>query len=676
MTCYLNSVLQYLFALKPLREKVLQAGANANATANVGESSTAATAQDLRIGGRAVTPYEVERSNKCERARRERILCSLDLLTLLVLSAAVVAHLAQLFDAMMTSPAAAVTPERELAYLALVSARVEEVEQAQASAVEAAQIGAERKEDAQSSVAPKHAQSEGAAQSNATAQLDAPSLPDLPSSKQPRLEDTPGMDLDKKASTKDAEAQVDSRDRSSPSASVPPPPAPPALPPRPPTGTTTGTDTPRRTADQRMKLGAQQDVSECLDNVIFQLQVALGEEEIARLFTGKERQRVARSGSSEAEHVKEEIFTVLAIQVPEQEEERDIYDGLDGYFNEEVVPSSTTKTDDFATTTLKRTLLDPPPILQIQLSRAQYDVARGGAYKSQAHLEAYEDLYLDRYLDATEGELPEDDARRQQAAQWRLEMVACRARLEELRGSSGGSTVVDTLRKTSSALDSLVLNSVETDDTPLSTLVKQAHSGGLAEFLSKESGRVNDQIEALRRRVREIKRDISALWRDAESLRYRLVAVFQHRGQATHGHHWVEMRGRESDKGKGGGGKWFKYNDAVVSKTTAADILKQDKATGATPYLLCYVREDVEEEVFESVCRRVEGLEEMSSGGEGGGGGGWGGSYVVPTIEATEGLGWKMLPKGGTEEVKSTAKKETVVEIPQPAWEGDVDMID
>lgn len=64
-TCYLNSVLQYFFALRPLREAVLREQQRLKEAAS-GTAGTGGSPSGIKVGGRAITPYETERSSKCK----------------------------------------------------------------------------------------------------------------------------------------------------------------------------------------------------------------------------------------------------------------------------------------------------------------------------------------------------------------------------------------------------------------------------------------------------------------------------------------------------------------------------------------------------------------------------------------------------------------------------------
>ena len=95
-TCYLNSLLQYFFTIKELREVILD-----YAQYQEGEV-TEELLQRKRVGGRQVTRREIERSKRF------------------------VEHLSTLFSQLIHTSTASVRPELELAYCALVSSKDED----------------------------------------------------------------------------------------------------------------------------------------------------------------------------------------------------------------------------------------------------------------------------------------------------------------------------------------------------------------------------------------------------------------------------------------------------------------------------------------------------------------------------------------------------------------------
>lgn len=591
-TCYLNSVLQYFYAIRPLRERVLEAGRDAGTKGHIDASR-------LRVGGRKVTQREIDRSHKF------------------------VTLLAQLYSAMMTSPLSAVTPERELAYLALVSSRVEESSEEMVGVLtseEPAQIDTKAEEGPQ-----QGGDTDG-------------KLVDEPLSIS-QTDTKAGDPLPETASAKDETAAPSStenatealQDSIAPAAAM-------ATPVRP--ELDIGEAGQRR--NSLMQLGAQQDVSECLDNVMFQVEAALtaqtvedrvlndpklsdaaDEEWVAegdllrRLFLGRTTQRLELEGGrldghGPSVHTKREIFKILPIDV--LEEGRDIYDGLDGFFDEEILT-------DTGGQPMRRTvtLTDAPAVMQIQLQRVQFDRVRG-AFKSQAHLSMGETLFMDRYMDF-DPTVSEDQARlekRKKGREARQRIAELRHRIRQLEPDALHSAS-RSLDRTGSFLSSLQKVRSPLDAAPAidGTVDGISELGGhipaelldesLNTFLQEEAKRVEQELRDAEAEVARLKANVESLWEEEQRLEYVLASVFMHRGEASHGHYFLNQRKLGPDgKGQDTPSTWFKYNDNVVQDIPLGQVLKD--MTGATPYLLSYVRKDMQDQIclFDTVCRQIE----------------------------------------------------------------------
>lgn len=117
------------------------------------------------------------------------------------------------------------------------------------------------------------------------------------------------------------------------------------------------------------------------------------------------------------------------------EEGRDLYDGLDVVFDDAMV------TIDGKDARRRVTLVDVPPVLQIQLKRVQYDRVLKKIWKSNAHMSFGETLTMDRYLEID----PEDTeavARRDQSINLRQELEKLRLRFKSLSdGKVSGHTL-------------------------------------------------------------------------------------------------------------------------------------------------------------------------------------------------------------------------------------------
>lgn len=121
--------------------------------------------------------------------------------------------------------------------------------------------------------------------------------------------------------------------------------------------------------------------------------------------------------------ISEEPFFSLLVDVAE--DGHNVYDGLDKVFDDAVV--------DIEGKQARRriTLVDVPPILQIQLQRVQYDRVKKNIFKSNAHLSFSPTIAMDRYLEID----PKDEdavARRDRTMACRHELEVARTRLQDL----------------------------------------------------------------------------------------------------------------------------------------------------------------------------------------------------------------------------------------------------
>ncbi|PWN34823.1 cysteine proteinase [Meira miltonrushii] len=596
-TCYLNSVLQYFYAIKPIRERILGAGQVAVETKKV------INAERMQVGGRKVSQREIDRSHQFVKL------------------------LSQLFSAMMTSPITAITPERELAYLALVSSAREE------SLTEFVEEDGE-----------KGASSTALEGSHNSAGTDTTLV------EEPKTYNT---DVDGNTQDNTAEPIGPQNAPDIPSAARPP-----ALPSRP---LLEHTEAGQR-RNSLMQVGAQQDVSECLDNVMFQVEAALTAQEIEdvsktanisesatkdalnsanedewttegdllrRLFLGRTQQRLELQAEEEQNdvkggsiHMKKEVFKILPIVVME-EEGKDIHDGLDGFFAEEILTHASGRP-----MTRAVSLIDPPAVLQIQLQRVQFDRKKGRSFKSQAHLAFEETIYMDRYMDfdLQNADDRKRNEKRKEERVAREKIAALHARIRSLKPTEEGSKVAArALERSASYLSSLpkikhplnipnekedVSDDEENVEAPAGGIPEELLEGGISAFLESESKRVEEEIKEAEESILELKTGIESLWVEERRVEYVLASVFMHRGEASHGHYFLNQRKLgpkvQSEEQQSAPSTWFKYNDNVVQEIAVGDVLK-DK-TGATPYLLSFVRKDLQDEMslFDTICRYVD----------------------------------------------------------------------
>lgn len=417
-TCYLNSLLQYYFTITPLRESVLAFDSgNKDDLIDMSDNEV----KQKRVGGRAVTQGEIKRSKEF------------------------VQNLDELFQELIHSPKSAISPKKDLAYLALVPSW----------------------EDS-SSEEPTQAENQGNesdAKSGLPFSKEGANTGDVSELKSEK-EDSVGDSLEVDETTPDSHSGVDEQDtpdseafpedtemkdqitgshkRKNPESDTdlvsngnPPP-----LPVRNVDGMETSVSvtinevTPDITEERTRKIdmtlfGRQQDVTECIENVLFQLEAAFnptgidddGEQiDIVKdLFYGKTKQTLESESDGSNHREKTERFSSLLVDVAEGP--RDLYDALDSYFGEDIM-----KLED-GETRRTVTIAQLPPVLQVQIQRVQFDRVANQPFKSNALLRFDETIYMDRYLDSDDPELKK---KRREVSDWRIEVAKLKKRLGDL----------------------------------------------------------------------------------------------------------------------------------------------------------------------------------------------------------------------------------------------------
>lgn len=666
-TCYLNSVLQYFFSVSDIRTRVIEYASTVK--------QLTPPAELPRVGGRQITLRELERSHDF------------------------IHQLASLFQSMISWPAPSVTPERELAYLALVSSRAEE----QAGAVPAPQPAPAPTDPSSASGSHKtEATLVDVSMSSPPAQSaqavpdteDRNSLMQLGAQEDVtecldnvvfQLECGLGLAKTTGISTTQAHDQdlIDFSDCSEEGSGGKP------------QGMSLSEDAVAENQDLGNDAGCAAVTSghPTLLSSLFEGETAQRLQEVPSGRSGLDTpdqepgpvlSSLNESSQDSRKDVKKEVFRILPIDVPPVEG-RDVYDGLDGFFDEEVIdatpaspsgsPSATGSADNHREKKkrwIRRSveLTRAPPILQLQLQRVQFDRNRGRLFKSQAHVELYENIFLDRYVRFNPSVDPEDTprlAKRRLARRLRAEAQQLRERATFLRsgqvdkgastsaaaaaaastsaaGTGSGRTgststqpdksglLAQSLRETADMLSFWIEHQRDEAESVLpevsdTTLIEvggseavpnapppETHEDGLLtgievastlpDDLRREADEVRERLKAIDVRLDEIRRESVELWADENRFEYVLAALFMHRGEATHGHYFLNQRnlGRPDGEEKD---IWFKYNDSQVTAVSAKDVLCDP--TGANPYLVCYVRKDVQNSLhlIQTLCRQL-----------------------------------------------------------------------
>ncbi|KAI0296336.1 hypothetical protein B0F90DRAFT_1636470 [Multifurca ochricompacta] len=547
-TCYLNSLLQYFYTIKDLRDAIAPLLNSSGKTMDE-EKLTDDDLKRHRVGGRLVTRKEILRSKKF------------------------VSELAELFWHLEHADIASVTPTIELAKLALVTSKDEEDDIEQTATDSSNDTDATLVEDAPPRVGPVTGSPVGSPGASSSSVLGKRSRDKEIGS---RMSIDSFTDKDNyviiskspdagpsglgggSGGDGGATQDVEMKEGEAPAQSGAKPPLP-----------------PRKTTESVMMFGRQHDVSECMDNCVFQIETALlkfdGLDEsedgkssvVKRLFYGTSRQRLVAPTSESARtlstHETENVFSILPVSV--SDEGYDLYDGLNSYFH------STAQLDS-DTVSMEITLVDLPPVLQIQLQRVQWDRETGQSWKSQAFVKFGETICMDRFLDSAN---PDKRARSKTILS---ELTKCRDRIHLLT-TGQHAPFTSALSNTHDVLKNLheTMHLPELDSQLLSDLIA-------------ERDYLQDELELLRASAASMKQELEDIWKEEHEAVYELTSVFIHRGSTPQwGHYFFYSRHLPENPDS-----WFKYNDSEVGVVPKDEVLADTTGSTANPYMLVFVR--------------------------------------------------------------------------------------
>ncbi|TDZ53296.1 Ubiquitin carboxyl-terminal hydrolase 2 [Colletotrichum trifolii] len=233
-----------------------------------------------------------------------------------------------------------------------------------------------------------------------------------------------------------------------------------------------------------------------------------------------------------------------------------------------------------------------PPILHVLIQRTKND-----GRKNMNPVEVSEMLYLDRYMDT-----PEDPM----FSKLRQKGWALQSRLEQLGGipqtTEEDAQIIDGLlhdfvyveKPEEETIDSLLSGqpssslSFAGEEVILSTYTPQSEPT----FEKIDPPAKPESTVANRQQIRSMREDevmqhrsnLDELFSQHKHQAYRLHAVICHSGQLNAGHYWVWIHDFEA-------AIWRKYNDGTVTENAdTKDVLRTLNSNG-DPYYLCYVQD-------------------------------------------------------------------------------------
>jgi ubiquitin carboxyl-terminal hydrolase 25/28 len=283
---------------------------------------------------------------------------------------------------------------------------------------------------------------------------------------------------------------------------------------------------------------------------------------VKRLFYGKKRQKIqpiVETGEPAPISVKEDIFAQLLVNV--SEEGFDLYDGLSGFLDDTIEFEG-------RKAKMEVTLLELPPVLQIQLQRVQFDRETMQQFKSNAYVKFGESLFVDRFLESANPE------KRAKSREIQSQLRICQDRILALTRGQKGISYPDALNKTIDFLQNQELLPLADWNVDFSAQ------------LTSEKAHLDEELRLLREAATALKTQLEDLWRDEQSAQYELSSVFIHRGTSpSWGHYFFYSRHLPDSPDS-----WYKYNDSDVSLVSKEEVLADGTGSTANPYLLVYVR--------------------------------------------------------------------------------------
>ncbi|KAJ9615367.1 ubiquitin-specific protease ubp2 [Cladophialophora chaetospira] len=367
---------------------------------------------------------------------------------------------------------------------------------------------------------------------------------------------------------------------------APPPGKPPPVPPRKPVVNPTTT---------LEEYARQQDVTEVMNHCIIQLSYAMrptgfdksgGQlDEVHDLFFG---QQIVHTQPQKEPPVTLPFLNIITrvFQRP-----TDVYAAIDNEFDLQDAQSSAKAYSSIAAL---------PPVLSIALDRVAWNNETKRQEKLNYHVDVPETIFMDRYLESP----PDSDLmqRRQQTWEIKKELASLTSRRDELEEKYAKSTDIPSLLEDAkAALEHLseipgdqISESLAVNPNAITTL------GILAENARAE-------LEEIRTRIADLTQQIKEAFVDMRKHPYRLHAAFFHRGSAGGGHYWVYIYDHKKEI-------WRKYNDdRVLVVSDRNEIFGNPFAKGPqssnnpppNPYLLIYLDAEKIDTLAETVKRDI-----------------------------------------------------------------------
>lgn len=543
-TCYLNSLLQYYFSVKPLREIVLD-------YEKYQLDTTMQSKKAERVGQRIITNVEIKGGQRFA------------------------SDLKHLFERMIRARQPHVKPEEDLVCRAFLEPKDYALLTTEVRGDK--QDGSANGDDTAMEVDGSKKETNGAED---TLQSDADSITLVGDAEDVAMKDDNAPLSTPPASPTQKPTQLNG--------SQPEPTEPPPLPPR-----RFSTTKEQALVKAEQKARQQQDVTEVHDGAMFRLRsgmIAKGmdergeqQDQLRDIFEISLKENTVQEDGSEK--VKVEANSSITTDVPN--ESCDIYALLDKVFDLQDIPETNKKT--------YKTVETTPPLLQIAIPRIGYTPSRG-AFKSEELVLLHDELYLDRYMEDLQGQvLP----KRRKCWGWRKQLRAWKQERDSLLNTTiepdGPTALAETatfikqLGNISHDLEVAGVGGIEVDPD-------------LVEDLETEAVRARARITELQTQIDQLQSLFSRQFAELKSVKYELAYVFIHRGSNSSGHYWIYIKDFERECWR----KYNDETVEELKNSEFHDSIRTPTWANGTPTYAVYVRETDKLQFVHPVCREPE----------------------------------------------------------------------
>ncbi|PON30378.1 hypothetical protein TGAM01_v200817 [Trichoderma gamsii] len=370
----------------------------------------------------------------------------------------------------------------------------------------------------------------------------------------------------------------------------------------------------------------QQDVEEVMGSILNRLQAAIRPTSVDST-SGIQLEKIMETffvttvnytkKFDEKEYQHEISFDRSITAFPAAEGPCSLYDALGRNFDQQILEESK-----LSRYTAIKTL---PPVLHILIQRSQSMGSKNGN-----PVVIPETLYLDRYMDA-----PHNSPIFQQRVQdWMTaeRIVDLKSQLAKVEANpaymtffqnygSESEVTDDTAKQPTNGSDEFMKDEIDSENWDFDGPVEDDFLLIAPANVTKETApekpanKITDiqkthaaVLEMMEKELRQRQEALEGSMSSQKQISYRLHAVICHRGHLTSGHYWVWIHDFEANV-------WRWYNDADVKENKDTAEVLQTLSTSGEPYYLCYVR-DEDKDQYVSVPKREPPKKEEADGQE------------------------------------------------------------